>query len=464
MLPPYSVLVVDDEEPIRRLLQKELSAPQRRMATAASAAEAVAMCRKESFDVILLDIRLGDGNGLEMLPLFRSRQPDAAVIMLTGHADVAGAVEAMRNGAYDFVPKPFRLDQLEMLVERAFEHTRLSRENRSLRLSAEDARSDLVGDSPAVRRLLYLLEKVAPTDVPVLITGESGTGKSVAAAALHRMSPRACRPFVVKNCAGLQKELARSELFGHVKGAFTNALESSEGLMTIAGRGTLFLDEVGELPLEVQGQLLRVLESGRYRRVGEKEERHADVRFVFATNRDLQEEVRRGTFHPALFHRINVFPIVMPALRERRGDIPLLVTHFLAPAGVPAARVAPETMRLLTAYDWPGNVRELRNVIERGVILAENGLLSEHALPLEAARRPASALRPETGQVWRPEPSPSAPPASEATPPLRLDEIERAHIDRVLALCGGNKRRTADALGIGRRTLYRKLSENAGGD
>ncbi len=388
----YSILVVDDEESIRRLLQKELAAPHRRIQTAATAAKALEMCRRESFEVVLLDIRMGSENGLELLPQFLRRLPDAKVIMITGYADVDGAVTAMRNGAYDFVAKPFTLEKLELIIDRAFEHTCLTRENRSYRLSS-GVQESLVGISQAVRHTLYLVEKVAPSEVPVLITGESGTGKDVVAAAIHRHSKRASFPYVVKNCAGLQPELARSELFGHAKGAFTNALESREGLMTFAHRGTLFLDEVGELGLEVQAQLLRVLESRRYRRLGEKEERRADVRFLFATNRNLAQEVERGRFHEALFHRINVFQIHLEPLKNRPEDITPLARHFLAKLGGEEYVIAPEAMNRLLRYHWPGNVRELRNVIERGIILAEGSTITERALPRELveAARPRSA-------------------------------------------------------------------------
>lgn len=482
----YSILVVDDEESIRRLLLKELAAPHRRVKAAASAGEAMQLCRQDSFEVILLDIRLRDGNGLELLPLFLRLLPDAKIIMITGYADVDGAVTAMRYGAYDFVSKPFTLDKLELLVDRAFEHASLKRENRSLRLSSAPRQHALVGHSGAIRQISYLLEKVAPTDIPVLITGESGTGKDVVAAEIHRVGKRASLPFVVKNCAGLQKELARSELFGHVKGAFTNALESSEGLMIFANRGTLFLDEVGELPLEVQAQLLRVLESRRYRRVGEKEERSADVRFIFATNRNLALEVRDGRFHEAFFHRINVFQIILPPLKERRDDIHLLVPYFLARLAGEGSNLSVdhEAMQCLLRYHWPGNVRELRNVIERGIILAENGVITERALPRDLVESVTVSRAVESiggrgnkgapaayldGEGFSEDLLPenmashngSAPPAGSPAGSLRLEDIERNHIARVLAIYGGNKQQAARALGIARKTLYRKI-ENLG--
>ena len=492
----YSLLVVDNEESIRRLLQKELAAPHRRILTAATATEALRLCHQDSFEIILLDIRLHDGNGLELLPTFLQLLPDAKVIMITGHADVDGAVTAMRNGAYDFVPKPFTLSKLELIIDRAFEHTSLARENRSLRLSSGGREHSLIGKSPVMQDIAFLLEKVAPTVVPVLITGESGTGKDVVAAEIHRASTRSAQPFVIKNCAGLQKELARSELFGHVKGAFTHALESTEGLMTFAHRGTLFLDEVGELPLEVQTLLLRVLENQRYRRVGDKDERKADVRFLFATNRNLAKEVQQGTFHDALYHRINVFQISLPALKERRQDIGLLVAHFLSQLGGERGRytISPGAMQCLMQYHWPGNVRELRNVIERGIILAEDNIITERTLPRDLVDSVTSSegsghhVLPLTESFPSAAPRPLDPFGADRTDEtekagiysankngsihtigglydesplspgsLRLEDVERAHIAQVLAMHGGNKQRAAKELGIARKTLYRRL-------
>lgn len=479
-----SILVVDDEESICRLLQKELATPQRRVDIAFTATDALARCRQESFEVVILDIRLPDGNGLDLLFLFLSLLPDAKIIMITGYADVDETVIAMRNGAYDFVTKPFTLEKLELTVERALAVVQLERENRSLRLSSNSLEQPLIGHSAAMAQVFYLIEKVAPTDVPVLITGDSGTGKDVVAAALHQASLRRGQPFVVKNCASLQPELARSELFGHVKGAFTNALTASEGLMTFANKGTLFLDEVGELSPEVQAQLLRVLESHRYRRVGEKEERRTDVRFLFATNRNLTQEVLQGRFHEALFHRINVFQINLPPLKERKDDIPLLVRHFLAQLsqGKKQYTLNPQVMHHLLHYDWPGNIRELRNVIERGMILAENGIITEKSLPAECLVPPSfrGSLHESvdnTPPSWGPPPVASALPAAPAVvepPPdtdpatteetgeeslLPLKHIEREHIARVLHRAGGNKHQAAQLLGISRKTLYRKLAK-----
>jgi two-component system NtrC family response regulator len=292
-----------------------------------------------------------------------------------------------------------------------------------------------------VQRIQYLIAKVAPSNVPVLITGESGAGKDVVARAIHLVSERADQPLIIKNCGTLQRELMRSELFGYCKGAFTGASESQDGLVALAHQGTLFLDEVGELPLEVQASLLRLLESQTYRRVGDKQERQVDVRFLFATNRSLPEEVKAGRLHEALYHRLNVFQIDVPPLRERKEDIPLLVEYFLCSlsAGRPPCRVSKSVMDHLMSYHWPGNVRELRNVIERGIILSENGIITPLALPRELCGHDVSTCL--------------------DIPSLTLEELEKRHIMNTLKGVDGNRSQAADILGISRKTLYRKLKD-----
>ena len=395
------------------------------------------MLRRNHYDVMVLDIRLPDADGLELLSDFKQRYPDTEVIIITGHGDIDTAVEAMKNGAYDFVTKPFRLDKIELVIERAYQRTCLQRENRGLRM-AQPSSPQLVGQSKAVEDVRFLIGKVAPTEVPVLITGESGAGKDVVARCLHAQSQRAEQPLIVKNCATLHEALARSEMFGHTRGSFTGATEDRDGLMTFAHKGTLFLDEIGELPLEVQASLLRVLESKAYRRVGEKEERTADVRFLFATNRNLAREVDKGRFHEALYHRINVFNIQIPSLKDRREDIPLLVEHFADRAvGRPRCSVSDEAMCCLMEYEWPGNVRELKNVIERSSILADNNIITESALPAELAPNKDGGMAES----------------------LTLEAMERKHIAKVLSFYKGNRQKTAEALGIGRKTLYCKIQK-----
>ena len=440
----YAILVVDDEESIRRLLQKELAAPGREIHVAADGGEAMAQLRSHWFDVVIMDLWLPDVNDLSLLIRTRESIPNVEVIMITGHGDVDIAVEAMKLGAYDFIRKPFNLDRLDLMVEKAHQRAALARENAMLRRTAggESRGVRFIGNSKAVRDIQFLIDKVAPARIPVLITGESGTGKDVVARLIHERSPLAGNQMVIKNCASLQKELARSELFGHVKGSFTGANESREGLLSFAHDSTLFLDEIGELPLEVQASLLRVLETGTYRRVGEKEERTVNIRFLFATNRHLAEEVERGQFNEAFFHRINAFSIQIPSLKERKEDLPLLVDYFLttlSPDGSGGYRIVDNAMACILRYHWPGNIRELRNVIERSIILAENGIITERCLPrelVESAENGAGAA-------------------------LSLASVERQHILKMLEFHGGNRQQTADTLGISRKTLYRKLTEYA---
>lgn len=436
----YAILVIDDEESIRRLLQKELSSPHREIFTAGDGAEAMDLVRTRWFDVIILDLWLPDISDLDLLIRIRESIPHIEVIMITGHGDVDIAVEAMKLGAYDFIRKPFNLDRLDLIVEKAHQRVRLSRENAMLRHSTDQEQQAVrfIGNSQPIQNIQFLIEKVAPAKIPVLITGESGVGKDVVARLIHQRSHLAVHPMIIKNCASLQKELARSELFGHVKGAFTGADQSRDGLFSFAHDSTLFLDEIGELPLEVQASLLRVLETGTYRRVGEKEERSVNIRFLFATNRHLAEEVDKGRFNEALYHRINAFSIVIPSLKERPEDLPLLVDYFLTTLSPDTTvyRIVDRAMACILQYSWPGNIRELRNVIERSIILAENGIISERCLPRELVTS-----------------------AGGSEPPLRLAAVEKEHILKLLDFHGGNRQKTAETLGIGRKTLYRKLRQ-----
>ncbi|ACS78354.1 sigma-54-dependent transcriptional regulator [Maridesulfovibrio salexigens] len=444
MAESYKVLVVDDEESILKLLSKELSSPERIVQTANCAKTAREMVRKERYEVIISDIRLPDGDGLELLTEFKDMEPDVEVILITGHGNIDNAVEAIRIGAYDYITKPFRLDRVELVVDRAWQRVCLTRENRSYRHSqqCETASSQLIGSSSPIKQIRHLINKVAPTNVPVLITGESGAGKDVVAHAIHCASQRSAKPMIVKNCATLQKELSRSELFGHTKGSFTGATENCDGLMTFAHTGTLFLDEIGELPMEVQASLLRVLESHTFRRVGEKDERTVDIRFLFATNRNLAKEVEEGRFHEALFHRINVFNISLPELKDRREDVPLLIDFFINKLGFQMGQgeytISERAMQCMLSYHWPGNVRELRNVLERSIILADNNTITCSCLPKEIADQPE-----REGEAGI----------------LSLERMEREHIIKALDFFNGNRQKAAQALGIGRKTLYRKIDK-----
>jgi two-component system NtrC family response regulator len=438
----YSILVIDDEEPIRRLLQKELESDTRNVLTAADAAAAMAMIRNHWFDVIIMDLRLPDVHDLDLLIKIKESVLHIEVVMITGHGDIDSAVQAMKLGACDFIRKPFNLEQLDLVVEKAHQRVLMARENRILRHTSglDQEKVQFIGNSKAVGEIKFLINKVGPARIPVLITGDSGVGKDVVARLIHQRSVCAANPMIIKNCASLQKELARSELFGHMRGSFTGANESREGLMSFAHDSTLFLDEIGELPLEVQASLLRVLETQTFRRVGEKEERKVNIRFLFATNRNLAEEVEQGRFNEAFFHRINAFTIRIPALRERKEDLPLLVNYFLtrlSPDNT-AYRIVDSAMDCLFRYPWPGNVRELRNVIERSIILAENNLITERCLPRELV----SAS--EEGQA-----------------DLTLESIEKNHILKILNFFDGNRQKTAETLGVSRKTLYRKLAQYA---
>lgn len=433
----YSILVIDDEEPIRRLLQKEIGGENRTVFVAGDRQEALTQLRNNWIEVIILDLRLPGIKDLELLIEIRESVPHVEVIIITGHGDIDTAVEAMKLGAFDFIRKPFNLDQLDLLVEKAHQRVQILRENEILRQkTGEQPPVQFIGKSARIQEVRFLINKVAPAAIPVLIMGESGVGKDVVARMIHQQSSCSDRQMIVKNCASLQKELSRSELFGHIRGAFTGATDSREGLMSYAHDSTLFLDEIGELPGGVQASLLRALESQTFRRIGEKEERRVNVRFLFATNRNLAAEVEAGRFNEAFFHRINAFTIHIPPLKERKEDLPLLVDYFLtrlSPDGV-SHRITGSAMDALLGYDWPGNVRELRNVIERCIILAENNIITERCLPGEFVS------------------------GGTAKGALSLEAVEKDHILKVLRFHDGNRSRTAKTLGIGRKTLYRKLA------
>jgi two-component system NtrC family response regulator len=330
------VLVVDDEPSIRRLIEKELGSDRRKITAVGTVKEAHHIFSEETFDIVLLDMQLPDGNGMDLLTQFQDLAPEVQVIIITGFGEVDNAVQAMKLGAYDYITKPYALDRLSLVMEKAYQRTCLQRENRHLRRSQSSATSPkLVGQSKAIENIRYLLQKVAPAQVPVLLTGESGTGKNVVAQTIHALSERRELPLITKNCGTFQKDLLRSELFGYRKGAFTGANDSYEGLLSFAHRGTMFLDEVGELSPDLQSSLLRVLENQTFRRLGEKEEKKVDVRFICATNRDLQAEVEAGRFSEAMYHRLNVFNIELPpsAKPKRRHPGPDRIFSRQAEAG-----------------------------------------------------------------------------------------------------------------------------------
>lgn len=438
----FSVLVVDDEEGMRSFLQRTLTSRCGLVEAAGNVEQATELMARLHFDLIVLDISLPGKSGVEWLHELRDSGFNGDVILITAFADMETAIKALRGGASDFILKPFRVDQILNSIKRCFEGARLVRENFVLRRELAELGAEvdgLVGRSPAIQHLRNLIKRVAPMPTTVLLQGESGTGKEVTARALHQMSPRAARPFVPVNCAAISAELIESELFGHVKGAFTGAGESRNGLFYYAHGGTLFLDEIGELPLAMQTKLLRVLEERRLRPVGSEKEVPVDVRIVTASNRDLVAEVAGGRFRQDLYYRLAVVDIAIPALRDRSQDVGELVAHFMnvlsAQLGVAPLPLRQDVLEKLGAYSWPGNVRELKNFVERSLILG--------CFPVEA-------LLGRRGSV-------AAESCDDLT--LSLEEVEKRHIVRVLAVLDGNKSEAARRLGVSRKTLERKFAE-----
>ena len=437
------VLVVDDDAHVRRLLGAILARGQVTVVEAASGADAMALLGRDEFDVVLVDIMLPDHSGLDIVRWAKGAEIDTEFVVLTGHADVETAVEAMRLGAYDFIAKPFKNPELVEIVAKAAEKKALRRENSALRevITRRDGLPEIIGESAAVRELLSIIGRVAASDSPVLIHGESGTGKELVARTIHLKSRRAGRPFVSVNCGALPDTLLETELFGHKRGAFSGAITSRVGLFEAADGGTLFLDEVGEMSPAMQVRLLRTLDSGEVRRVGEERTFHVDVRIVTATAKDLSREAEAGRFRWDLFYRVSTLVVPVPPLRERRHDIPLLIEHFAS--GVSRGRTlrfAAPAMERLVRYAWPGNVRELRNVIERLQILHQGEVVQVTELPAELGR--AERVPEVSDNVLTP-----------------LHEVERRHIERVLAATGWNKARAARVLEVDVKTLNKKIRD-----
>ncbi|MFN8178192.1 MAG: sigma-54 dependent transcriptional regulator [bacterium] len=441
-----SVLVVDDERKITTLLEGELSDVGHEVTVANDGDEALRLLRTKRIDVVVTDLRLGAIDGLAVLRAAKQADPTIAVILMTAYATVHTAVAAMKEGAADYLEKPLNLEKLGLVLERTLEVRRLAAENSLLR--ARVGRGDVGtgemvrGASDAMRRVLGLVEKVAPTEATVLLTGESGTGKEVIARAIHELSGRRGQPLVTVNCAALAETLLESELFGHEKGAFTDASERKLGWFEVARRSSIFLDEIAEMRPSTQAKLLRVLEDRRFHRLGGSEMIEADARVIAATNRNLPEEIARGRFREDLFYRLNVFPIELPPLRARKDDLDELCAHFLARARYRGPGLDAAARRALAAYDWPGNLRELRNVLERAVILAGEGpigLVEVHT----PQRAPSFAAPPG--------------PAADAGEDSTLSQAEERMIREALAKAGGNKSKAARLLGITRRALYGRL-------
>jgi two-component system, NtrC family, response regulator AtoC len=451
------VLVVDDDADVRGLLAAVLESDGGAKVTeAASGSEAMACLGREEFDVAVVDVRLPDHSGLEILRWARAAEVDTELIVLTGHADVETAVEAMRLGAYDFITKPCKNAELREVVNKAAEKKALRRENSALKevITRRDGLPTIVGSSAEIREVLAVIARVAASDSPVLVQGESGTGKELVARSIHLQSPRATRPFVSINCGALPDTLLESELFGHKKGAFSGAINSRVGLFEAANGGTLFLDEVGEMSPAMQVRLLRVLDSGEVRRVGEERVFHVDVRVVAATAKDLAREAGDGRFRWDLFYRVSTIVIPVPPLRRRRADIPMLVEHFLGAHGRPGKtlRFSADAMERLIEYGWPGNIRELRNLVERLHILHEATEVRGADLPAEFGRVTSPSAPATTAR-------PAAAAADAGAVMIPLSEIERRHVEQVLSATGWNKARAARVLEVDIKTLNQKIRD-----
>jgi len=444
-----NLLVIDDEPGLRQSLHLILTDEGHAVTVAADGAAGLARALAGSFDVILCDVRMPVMDGLAFLHEYRRAGGAALVIMMSAYGNEDAAVEAMKQGAYDYIPKPFRADEVVLVLRKAEERERLRGEVESLRtaLGPVAAAPGVVAESEAMRAALAIVAKVAAHRTTVLVTGPSGTGKEVVARELHRQSPRSGGPFVAINCAAIPEALLESELFGHVRGAFTGAVGDHEGLFEHASGGTLFLDEIGELPLPLQAKLLRVLQEGEVRRVGDSAVRRVDVRVVAATARDLDEAARKGEFRVDLLYRLNVVGIRLPPLVERPEDIPPLVRVLMARharrLGKPEPELAPDAMRALLEHDWPGNVRELENALERALVLAQDGAIRRADLP--------PRVRGAAGPGRLPPPSGNEPLHR------RTGAAEEAAIREALERTGGNRRAAADDLGISVRTLFYKL-------
>ncbi len=459
---PIKLLLVDDEEDSRRASAKWMQRKGHDVTDVSNAAEAMSLLEREPFDVGVFDMNMPGMSGLELLQRVHEEQIDIEVIMLTGQGTVETAVSAMKMGACDYLNKPCSLGDLEHHCFRARERRELKKENKQLKAVISRSRppARLVGESKSLVEVARMIDKVAPTNKPVLIQGESGTGKEVVAQAIQQASRVADKPFVTVNCAALPENLVESELFGHQQGAFTGATAEKPGLFEIADGGTLFIDEIGELPLALQPKLLRVLEDGSLRRVGCHRERKVKVRIITATNRDLRKEVAAGNFREDLYYRINVLSIHLPPLREREGDIDRLIDHF-----VPKSyHLEPEVREVLNRYSWPGNIRQLINTIERATILADNFDITIDDLPseiVEYGRAPdpnVSGIQSKTVHSL-----PSAINHSMlGDTQYKLDDVARVHVLQVLEKENGNKASAARKLGVHRRKLYRLLDRFSG--
>lgn len=438
-----SVLLIDDEQQLRQLLSRIIRLEGFAVTEAPGLAAARKILQKETPDIILCDVKLPDGNGVDMVKEVKAHYPGTEIILLTAYGNIPDGVQAMRYGAFDYITKGDDNDRIIPLLHRALDKLQLARKVESLqqKISGQYSFESILGSAPAIREAITLAKKVAATDATVLLLGETGTGKEIFAQAIHYAGSRNTKPFVAVNCSALSKELLENELFGHVAGAFTGAAKDKKGLFEEADEGTIFLDEIGEMSPELQAKLLRVLESGEFIKVGDTKTGKVNVRVIAATNRDLQKEIAAGQFRSDLYYRLSVFRVALPPLRERKEDIPVLAGHFAALFAAKTNKPVPVLQKsyldALQQYPWPGNIRELKNIIERSVILNEDGKLGENDLPVEILVGPASA----------------------PSDIFDLAGLEKSHIQKVLKHTNGNKTEAAKLLGIGLTTLYRKIEE-----
>ena len=451
------VLVIDDDKNLAEAIAESLDRKGHAVTVATTGKSGAAKVAADEFDVVLTDLKMADLDGLTIVKKVREHLPDAEVYVITGYGDVKTAVEAMRLGAAHYLLKPIDMTELRAIVEKSAEHVKLARSNRELRRQLDErfGYEGVVGSGPKMQQVLRMLKAYAPTTAPVLIFGENGTGKELAAKALHTNGPRKNKSFVTMNCAALNENLLDDEMFGHEDGAFTGAKGARKGRFEHAHGGTLFLDEIGDMPVSLQAKLLRALENGEVVRIGANDPVKVDVRVIAATNQNLEAMVEEGKFRRDLYHRLKVGVVRLPALRERREDLPLLTNHFLKDLGEkygkkPSA-VADPVRRAFAGYSWPGNVRELRNVLESMVVLDLDGTLGADDLPEDAG--PASVLASGPGG------SGVGLTGGDALVGKPLTVVERYYSERALALTNGNREEAAKLLGIGERTLYRKLQE-----
>ncbi len=443
------ILIVEDEKSMNEILRILLDSEGYETTSALDGNEGIEHIKNDIFDLVITDIKMPGTDGFTVLKTCKELSPETLVIMITAFGTTEDAIEAMKLGAYDYIHKPFKIDEIRIVINKALEKRRLRQE---LDLLKEEIKTtyrleNIIGKSPAMQKILHTIPKIAQSSSNVLITGESGSGKELFARAIHNLSTRADKKFVAINCATFPEGLLESELFGYMKGAFTGASQNKEGLFEVAHEGSIFLDEIGEMPFSLQAKLLRVLETGSFRRLGGTGDITVDVRIIAATNKNLESSIKEGGFREDLFYRLNVIPVHIPPLRERIEDIPLLVEHFLKKFGAERKQISPEAMKIFMGYDWKGNVRELENIIERIVLLSEREIILPEDIPPEIMR---------SGR------------AEETLPSLGVDDfsldeilegIEKNYLIKALELSGGNKTEAARLLGLTFRSFRHRLQK-----